>query len=123
MTKWGENMASDTRKDLRNKLIYQVFVRNFSREGTFSAVKEKLDYIRALGTDIIWLMPIHPIGALKRKGSLGSPYAISDYRSINPEFGTMEDFKELVAAIHEKGMKCMIDVVYNHTSPDSGQDM
>ncbi len=96
-----------------------MFVRNFSREGTFSAVKEKLDYIRALGTDIIWLMPIHPIGALKRKGSLGSPYAISDYRSINPEFGTMEDFKELVAAIHEKGMKCMIDVVYNHTSPDS----
>ncbi len=112
-------MAADTNKELRNKMIYQVFVRNFSKQGTFAAVREKLDDIRALGTDIIWFMPIHPIGKLKRKGNLGSPYAISDYRAVNPEFGTLEDFVSLVSAIHEKGMKCMIDVVYNHTSPDS----
>jgi glycosidase len=64
-------------------------------------------------------MPIHPIGKVKRKGSLGSPYAISDYRAINPEFGTLEDFKSFVNSVHAHGMKCIIDVVYNHTSPDS----
>ena len=112
-------MAVNTDKSLRNQVMYQVFVRNFSEEGTFAAVEDSLDAIKALGTDIIWFMPIHPIGTLNRKGTLGSPYAISDYRAVNPEFGTIEDFKRLVAAIHDKGMKCIIDVVYNHTSPDS----
>ncbi len=112
-------MALDTNKNLRNKMMYQVFVRNFSEEGTFAEVEKKLDEIKELGTDIIWLMPIHPIGRVKRKGTLGSPYAISDYRSVNPEFGTLEDFISLVNSIHSHGMKCIIDVVYNHTSPDS----
>lgn len=112
-------MAISTDKSLRQKLMYQVFVRNFSREGTFSELRSHLDDIKALGTDIIWLMPIHPIGVSQRKGSLGSPYAISDYRSINPEFGTIDDFRGLVDDIHKKGMLCIIDVVYNHTSPDS----
>lgn len=112
-------MAFATPKTLRNMMMYQVFVRNFSEEGTFNKVAERLDDIKALGTDIIWLMPIHPIGRIARKGSLGSPYAISDYRAVNPEFGTINDFKALVAEIHKRGMKCIIDVVYNHTSPDS----
>ncbi|MBQ3417044.1 MAG: alpha-amylase [Ruminococcus sp.] len=112
-------MATQTSKTLRNQVMYQIFVRNFSEEGTFEKVREKLPDIQALGVDIIWLMPIHPVGRLQRKGSLGSPYAISDYRAVNPEFGTMEDFKRLVQEIHALGMKCIIDVVYNHTSPDS----
>lgn len=112
-------MAKATSKALKNQMMYQVFVRNYSPEGTFKKVEERLDEIKALGTDIIWLMPIHPIGTVKRKGSLGSPYAISDYRAVNLEFGTMEDFKSLVKEIHARGMKCIIDVVYNHTSPDS----
>ncbi len=112
-------MAITTPKTLRNMTMYQVFVRNFSEEGTFNKVAEKLDDIKALGMDIIWLMPIHPIGKIARKGTLGSPYAISDYRAVNPEFGTMDDFKALAAEIHKRGMKCIIDVVYNHTSPDS----
>ncbi len=112
-------MAANTSKTLRNQMMYQVFVRNFSEEGTFSAVKDKLERIKALGTDVIWFMPIHPIGSEQRKGSLGSPYAIRDYRAVNPEFGTLDDFRELVDAIHGLGMKCIIDVVYNHTSPDS----
>ena len=112
-------MAINTLKSLRNMVMYQIFVRNFSPEGTFSRVREKLDDIKKLGTDIIWLMPIHPIGKIKRKGTLGSPYAISDYRAVNPEFGTIEDFKAVVDDIHARGMKCIIDVVYNHTSPDS----
>lgn len=78
-----------------------------------------LDRIKALGTDIIWLLPIHPTGEKHRKGTLGSPYAIRDYRAVNPEFGTLDDFRHLVDAIHDRGMKCIIDVVYNHTSPDS----
>ena len=112
-------MAKNTEKELRNKMMYQVFVRNYSEEGTFKGVEKDLDRIKNLGTDIIYLLPIHPIGLKNRKGTLGSPYSIKDYRSINPEYGTLDDFKELVNAIHDKGMKCMIDVVYNHTSWDS----
>lgn len=112
-------MAADTSKSLRNQVIYSVFVRNYSQEGTFRKVEEDLDRIRELGTDIIWLMPIHPVGEKHRKGSLGSPYAIRDYRAVNPEYGHMEDFIRLCHAIHEHGMKVIIDVVYNHTSPDS----
>lgn len=112
-------MALDTKKDLRNMVIYSIFVRQYSEEGTFEAVRKDLKRIRSLGTDIIWLMPIHPIGEKNRKGSLGSPYAIRDYRAVNPDLGTMDDFKNLVADIHALGMKCIIDVVYNHTSPDS----
>ena len=112
-------MATCTRKEYRNQVLYSVFVRNYSEEGTFEAVRRDLDRIQSLGVDMIWLMPIHPLGEKARKGVLGSPYAIRDYRAVNPEFGTVEDFKELVADIHSRGMKCIIDVVYNHTSPDS----
>lgn len=112
-------MADMTAKELRNLVMYQIFVRNFSSEGTFRAVIPELDRIKALGVDIIWFAPIHPIGEAQRKGSLGSPYAIRDYRAVNPEYGTPEDFRALVDAIHARGMRCMIDVVYNHTSPDS----
>ena len=112
-------MARDTDPRLQNQVIYSVYLRNHTREGTFRALIPDLDRIRALGVDILWLMPIHPIGEKCRKGRLGSPYANRDYRSVNPEYGTEEDFRALVDAIHDRGMKCMIDVVYNHTSPDS----
>ena len=112
-------MAVNTDPSLQNQIIYSIYVRNHTPEGTFRAVIGDLDRIRALGTDIIWLMPIHPIGVQGKKGTLGCPYANRDYRSVNPEYGTMEDFQELVRQIHARGMKCMIDVVYNHTSPDS----
>lgn len=112
-------MAVDTEKTLRNQVLYSIYVRNYSEAGTFAAVQADLDRIKALGTDIIWLLPIHPTGEKHRKGTLGSPYAIRDYRAVNPEFGTLDDFRHLVDAIHDRGMKCIIDVVYNHTSPDS----
>lgn len=112
-------MAHNTDIQLRNQVIYSVYIRNHTPEGTFRAVIDDLDRIKALGTDIIWFMPIHPIGIKGKKGTLGCPYANKDYRTVNPEYGTMEDFKALVDAIHERGMKCIIDVVYNHTSPDS----
>lgn len=112
-------MAKNTDISLRNKVIYSVYVRNHTSDGTFNAVADDLDRIKSLGTDIIWFMPIHPIGVKNKKGSLGCPYANKDYRTTNPEYGTMDDFKSLVEKIHAKGMKCIIDVVYNHTSPDS----
>lgn len=112
-------MSVSTPKNYRNQVMYSVFVRNHTQEGTFQALRRDLRRIRDLGVDIIWLMPIHPIGEKARKGTLGSPYAIRDYRAVNPEFGTLADLKELVAEIHDLGMKCIIDVVYNHTSPDS----
>ena len=112
-------MAIDTRVTLRNETMYCIFVRQFTPEGTFAAAERELDRVKALGTDIIWLMPIHPIGKVQRKGSLGSPYANQDYRAVNPEFGTLEDFIHLTEEIHRRGMKVIIDVVYNHTSPDS----
>lgn len=112
-------MANNTDISLRNQLLYSVFVRDYGKNGTFKDVEEDLDRIKALGTDIIWFMPIHPIGKVGRKGSIGSPYAISDYRAVNPDMGTLEDFARLTDEIHKRGMRCIIDVVYNHTSPDS----
>ncbi|BES65512.1 alpha-amylase family glycosyl hydrolase [Gottschalkiaceae bacterium SANA] len=100
-------------------IIYEVFVRNHSKEGNFEALIPDLERIKELGVDVVWLMPIHPIGKVNRKGILGSPYSISDYRKINPELGSLDDFQVLLAAIHSEGMKCMIDVVYNHTSHDA----
>lgn len=112
-------MAKKTSKAYRNQVMYSIFVRNYSAEGTFEAVRRDLGRIRELGVDIVWLLPIHPIGEAARKGALGSPYAIRDYRGINPEYGALGDFTALVDAVHARGMKCIIDVVYNHTSPDS----
>ena len=112
-------MAENTMNSLRNAVIYSIYIRNHTEEGTFLSVIPDLQRIKDLGTDIIWLMPIHPIGVKGKKGSLGCPYANRDYRSVNPEYGTMEDFRQLVDEIHRLDMKCIIDVVYNHTSPDS----
>ena len=112
-------MAITTSKANRNMVMYSVFVRNYSEEGTFKQLQNDLDRIKALGVDIIWLLPIHPVGVVERKGAVGSPYAIKDYRAIDPALGTKEDLKELVQEIHARGMRCIIDVVYNHTSPDS----
>lgn len=112
-------MAVDTSIQLRNQVLYSVYVRNYSQAGTFQAVEQDLDRIQSLGVDIIWFLPIYPIGVAQRKGTLGSPYAISNYREVNPELGTKDDFVHLVDAIHARGMKCILDIVYNHTSPDS----
>ena len=112
-------MAKNTDRSLQTQVIYSVYVRNHTPEGTFLSLIPDLDRIRDLGTDIIWFLPIHPIGVKGKKGSLGCPYANRDYRSVNPAYGSMEDFRRLVDEIHKRGMKVMIDVVYNHTSPDS----
>ena len=112
-------MAVDTPPDVRSLVIYQVFPRNYGPTGTLPDITADLDRIVELGADVLYLMPIHPIGVEGRKGSAGSPYAISDFRVLHPDLGTDEDFDELVAAAHAAGLKVIIDVVFNHTSPDS----
>ncbi len=99
-------------------VIYQVFVRNFSKEGTFNALTARLNDIKALGANTIWLMPIQPTGIEKRKGTYGSPYAIMDYTEVHPDFGTKEDFKKLVDSCHALGLNIIIDLVANHTAWD-----
>ena len=103
---------------LRNQMIYQVFVRNYSQEGTFNALTNDLKRIKDLGTDILYLMPIHPIGELNRKGIMGSPYAIKDYYGISSDLGSLDDFKELLNKAHDLNLKVMIDIVFHHTAPD-----
>ncbi len=105
--------------ELLKTVIYQVFVRNETEEGTFKALENKLESIKEKGCDILYLMPISPIGRKGRKGSLGSPYAIKDYEAISEEYGTLEDFKSLIEKTHKLGMKIMMDIVFNHTSRDS----
>ncbi|AMV60235.1 Alpha-amylase [Pediococcus damnosus] len=112
-------MADETSVDLRKLQIYSVFVRNHTQEGTLKALEKDLPRIKALGTDFIWLLPINPIGKVARKGKLGSPYAIQDYRKVDPALGTWDDLVHLADQIHQSGMKLMIDIVYNHTSRDS----
>ena len=112
-------MAKDTPESFRNLVIYELFVRNHTPEGTFAAAIPDLTRIRQMGVDVIWLMPIHPIGKIGNKGDLGSPYSIVDYRAINPAYGTLEDFKAFIQAVHAAGMRLIIDVVYNHTARDS----
>jgi glycosidase len=103
----------------KSAVIYEVNIRQYSPEGTFKAFQIDLPRLKKLGIDIIWIMPIHPIGEKNRKGPLGSYYSVKDYKAINPEFGTFEDFKNLINAIHQQGMKVIIDWVPNHSSWDN----
>jgi len=102
-----------------NSTIYEVNVRQYTQEGTFKAFESHLPRLKELGVDILWFMPIHPIGEVNRKGSLGSYYSVKDYLAINPEYGTIDDFKSVVTKAHELGMKVIIDWVANHTSHDA----
>lgn len=99
--------------------IYEVNIRQFTPKGTFTAFEQELPRLQKMGIKILWLMPINPIGEKNRKGSLGSYYSVRDYLKVNPEFGTNEDFRNLVKTIHEMGMYVIIDWVANHTSWDN----
>jgi len=103
----------------KNATIYEVNVRQYTPEGTFKAFEKHLPKLKAMGVDILWLMPINPIGKLNRKGSLGSYYSVQNYTEVNPEFGNLNDFKHLVKKAHELKMKVIIDWVANHTAWDN----
>ncbi len=104
---------------LRSAVVYELYPRSFSQAGDFNGITARLDELKDLGVDILWLMPIHPIGEKLKKGSIGSPYCVRDYYAINPAYGTTNDFKQLIAAAHQRGMKVLIDLVAGHTAWDS----
>ena len=104
---------------LRTGTIYEIFPRDFSPAGNLAAVTARLDELKNLGVTVLWTMPIHPIGEKARKGDFGSPYSIRDYYAIDPNYGTLADFKALVAGAHQRGMKFIMDLVANHTAWDS----
>ncbi len=103
----------------KNATIYELNTRQFTEEGTFAAAAEQLPRLKDLGVTIIWLMPIHEIGEKNRKGTLGSPYSVKDYYSVNPEFGTLDDLKDFVERAHELGMYVILDWIANHTAWDN----
>ncbi len=104
---------------LRSGTIYEIFPRQFSPAGNLAGVTAKLDELHDLGVTVLWTMPIHPIGEKFRKGDFGSPYSIKDYYAIDPNYGTLDDFKKLVVGAHARGMKVIMDIVANHTAWDS----
>lgn len=115
---YGKYRAVPSPDWVRDAVIYEVFPRAFSEEGTLDSARRRIPELSDLGVTCIWLMPIHPIGVAARKGSLGSPYAISDYRSIHPDLGTIDDLKRLVRTAHRYGMKVIMDFVANHSAAD-----
>lgn len=118
---YAQETARHSEEWVKNGIIYEIYTRAFSNEGNFAGIEKKIPELKKLGVTILWLMPIHPVGAEKRKGTLGSPYSIQDYYGINPEFGTLDDFKNLIVAAHHHDLKIIIDLVANHTSWDSKQ--
>jgi cyclomaltodextrinase len=115
----SKETARPTRDWVRDGVVYEIYPRAFSPQGNFNGITARLDDLKDLGVNILWLMPIHPIGQEKKKGTIGSPYAVRDYYGINPDYGTKDDFKKLTTEAHRRGMKVIIDIVANHTSWDS----
>ena len=107
------------RQPLERSVVYELNVRQYTPEGTFAAAQGQLPRLKDAGVDIIWLMPIYPIGVKERKGTLGSYYAVKDYCDVNPEFGTLDDFDNFLKAAHKLGFRVILDWVANHTSPDA----
>lgn len=105
--------------DSRDATIYQVNIRAFSEEGNFQGVIDRLDHIESLGANVIYLMPVFPVGEERSAGGLGSPYAVKDYKAVNPEFGTLEDLRTLVDEAHSRDMAVVLDFVANHTAWDN----
>jgi glycosidase len=99
-------------------VVYQVNTRAYSASGKFTAVTKDLPRLKALGIDVLWLMPIHPIGVQNRNGTMGSPYSVKDYKAINPQLGTSAEFRALITAAHKSGMRVILDWVANHSAFD-----
>ncbi len=103
---------------LDGQVLYEIYVRGFSESGTFNDVTEALPRLKQMGIEVLWLMPVYPIGKKGRKGPLGSPYAVQDYFTVNPEYGTEADFKTLIETAHQQSMKILLDMVPNHVALD-----
>ena len=104
---------------VKDAMIYEIYPRQYSQKGDFNSITNDLDRLKNLGVTVLWLMPIHPIGREKSKGTVGSPYSVKDFYAINPDYGTKADLQKLIAEAHRRGLKVIIDIVANHTAWDS----
>jgi glycosidase len=116
---FSKENARTSQEWVKDAIIYEIFPRNYSQKGDFNSITNDLDRLKKVGVTVLWLMPIHPIGQEKKKGTIGSPYAVKDYYAINPDYGTKDDLKRLVSEAHKRQMKVIIDIVANHTAWDS----
>lgn len=116
---YGQHQKKQNPEWIENAVIYEANLRQGTPERNLKGLQKRLPALKDLGVDIVWLMPIHPISEKNRKGTLGSYYAVKDYKAVNPEFGTMEDLKEFVRTAHSHGMKVILDEVCNHTGCDN----
>lgn len=124
---FGQQPSRDVSKEsgrssqdwIRDAVIYQIWQRAYSQKGDFNSITADLDRLKTLGVDVLWLMPVHPVGQVKKKGTVGSPYAVQDYYGISTDYGTPADLKRLVAEAHKRGIKVIIDIVANHTAWDN----
>lgn len=116
---FSKETARPSQDWVKDAIIYEIYPRQYSQKGDFNSITADLDRLKNLGVTVLWLMPIHPIGKLKAKGSVGSPYAVQDFYAINTDYGTKDDLKRLVNEAHKRGLKVIIDIVANHTSWDS----
>ena len=116
---FSKENARASRDWVKDAVIYEIFPRQYSQKGDFNAITNDLDRLKNLGVTVLWLMPIHPIGREKAKGTIGSPYAVKDFYAINPDYGTKADLQKLISEAHTRQMKVIIDIVANHTAWDS----
>ena len=124
---FGQQQSKDVSREtarssqdwVRDGVIYQIWERAYSQKGDFNSITADLDRLKDLGITVLWLMPVNPIGQVKKKGSVGSPYAVRDYYGVNPDYGTPDDLKRLIAEAHKRGLKVILDVVINHTAWDN----
>ncbi|MDA6072202.1 alpha-amylase family glycosyl hydrolase [Flavobacterium sp. AC] len=116
-TQYGTAFEKMPKKE--DAIIYQVNIRAFSAAGNLKGVQDRLTQIQELGANVIYLMPIYPVGKVKASGELGSPYAVQDYKAVNPDFGTLQDLQTLVEEAHKKNMAVVLDWVANHTAWDN----
>jgi glycosidase len=104
---------------VKDAIVYEVFLRSFSKDQSFKSLERRIPELKKMGVTVLWLMPIHPIGDANRKGTMGSPYSVQDFYGIDPDFGTLDDFRSLVQTVHDHGLKIIIDLVANHAAWDS----
>lgn len=116
-TQYGTPFEKMPKKE--DAIIYQVNIRAFSQAGTLKGVQDRLTQIQELGANVVYLMPVYPVGKVKASGELGSPYAVKDYKAVNPDFGTLQDLQTLVEEAHKKNMAVVLDWVANHTAWDN----
>ncbi|MBC7796188.1 MAG: alpha-amylase [Pyrinomonadaceae bacterium] len=119
MRDFSKETARTSQDWVKDAVIYEIFPRNYSQKGDFNSITNDLDRLQNLGVTILWLMPIHPVGKERSKGSVGSPYAVKDFYAINSDYGTKTDLQKLVTEAHKRQMKVIIDIVANHTAWDS----